>query len=269
MRLFSHSLSPFAESNGGGGLSNSADVLILGQSYAFVPVYLLITVWAVEIAYVNLPADSIGCRGWCLPVRLQRKKKGDDEIHLARVYTATEKMTEETYGSKISEYFCLETCVEALNNAKLVYCNSKSAEEFNASIGGANSKIPVRHYIHIIDTDTHCFISSSDDRVYVCFRGTKSVRNIKTDLKSTTISLTKLFQIDDSLDVALPSMQTQGMEKGDKKSYIDIMDKSEDLVGIRGRRAHYGFLKVRASETVLVSCFSALCDRTSLKSVRI
>ena len=34
--------------------------------------------WALELAYVNLPADSRGFRGWFLPDRFQRKKKDTD-----------------------------------------------------------------------------------------------------------------------------------------------------------------------------------------------
>ena len=75
-------------------------VLVLGQSYAFFPVYLLIrsltlcslfsdarvlticagSVWALELAYVNLPADSRGIRGWFLPEKYQRKRKDDGQV---------------------------------------------------------------------------------------------------------------------------------------------------------------------------------------------
>jgi len=253
------------ESNGQGDellANDSADVLILGQSYAFFPVYLLITVWAVEIAYVNLPADSRGCRGWFLPVMCQRKRNDDDHIHLARAYTATEEISESLYEEKISEYFCLETCVEALNNAKLVYNNCQSAEEFNASVGHENSNVPVVKYIHIPETDTHCFIALGKDRIYVCFRGTKSVQNIKTDLKSTTTSCTRYFQHSTKMQAtALDLSDLDAVEEGGKEAggflpaTMAASPREEkgqegsvpDSVGIRGRRVHAGFLKAYLS----------------------
>mmetsp|Transcript_43108 Transcript_43108/g.60452 ORF Transcript_43108/g.60452 Transcript_43108/m.60452 type:complete len:861 (-) Transcript_43108:47-2629(-) len=210
------------ESDGTGVSSSFGDsTMIFGQSYAFFPVILLLSVWAIEIAYVNLPITSRGIKGWFLPEKCQDPLPAD-AIHLTRVYALTEEKGLEARGSAISDLFCVETCVESLNLAKLVYNNCGSAEEFNESVDHDNKDCPVVDYIHLAALDTHCIIARGDNRVYVCFRGTKSLQNIKTDLKSTSLDADQFFTEQSTLNCVTYS------QKGKAETVMIVGDDEDD-----------------------------------------
>ena len=86
--------------------------LIIGQTYGFSLGGLIIFVWALELAIAYQPAGN---------------SKQHQEI-LSLQYYPEERDVVASSGHSISNYFCLQTCVQMLNYSKLAYSSEQNPE---------------------------------------------------------------------------------------------------------------------------------------------
>eukprot|EP00172_Hildenbrandia_rubra_P002990 Plantae.Rhodophyta-Hildenbrandia_rubra.ctg43130.p1 GENE.Plantae.Rhodophyta-Hildenbrandia_rubra.ctg43130~~Plantae.Rhodophyta-Hildenbrandia_rubra.ctg43130.p1 ORF type:complete len:378 (-),score=50.20 Plantae.Rhodophyta-Hildenbrandia_rubra.ctg43130:415-1548(-) len=76
----------------------------------------------------------------------------------------------------------MQTHVTMFNFSWLVYYwGTPKAEKFQVKQNVF--KFSIDHYVKDEDTDTHVLIVSGEDRIVVAFKGTTSVKNLKTDLR--------------------------------------------------------------------------------------
>eukprot|EP00172_Hildenbrandia_rubra_P001245 Plantae.Rhodophyta-Hildenbrandia_rubra.ctg17902.p1 GENE.Plantae.Rhodophyta-Hildenbrandia_rubra.ctg17902~~Plantae.Rhodophyta-Hildenbrandia_rubra.ctg17902.p1 ORF type:complete len:675 (-),score=48.16 Plantae.Rhodophyta-Hildenbrandia_rubra.ctg17902:792-2816(-) len=140
---------------------------------------ILIATYVAFESYVNLPADAIGFRGWIH----SRQKPGSIKLAPVR-YKKLEPVAEGKHPLDLqSNCFVMETHVEMFNFAWLVYYHQTPKYDGLKQTPGLFSYKITDHVISA-ETDTHALIVDGSDRIVVAFRGTNSVRNLRTDLQA-------------------------------------------------------------------------------------
>lgn len=135
-------------------------------------------------AYVNLPADAIGLRGWLQP-------QAPDLDGLLEPITYKNK--EGTRQELLSNCFVMETHVMMFNFAWLVYYYNTPKMSKLKNNGDPNSEYLVFEQISCPETDTHALLIDRDDRIIVSFKGTNSWRNLQTDLKAFHVKMNRVL----------------------------------------------------------------------------
>ncbi|OSX68961.1 hypothetical protein BU14_2040s0001, partial [Porphyra umbilicalis] len=157
----------------------------LGFSYFEIQYVLLgpnvfMLVYATVQAYVNLPSDSIGWRGWFAPQ--MPASRGDLAPIMYRARERPSRSPAAVSESAINT-FTMQTHVAMLNFAWMVYYYGTE------KMGALQRQHDVlRHrvdkFIRHDETDTSVLLLDAHDRIIISFKGTSSLRNLRTDVKA-------------------------------------------------------------------------------------
>lgn len=134
-------------------------------------------------AYVNLPADAIGLKGWLQP---QAPRVGES------LEPITYRKREVPAQGLQATCFVMETHVMMFNFAWLVYYYNTPKKE---KLKKTRNKFAyeVRELVSSQATDTHVLLVDGEDRIVVSFKGTSSSRNLRTDLKAFHVKLNRVL----------------------------------------------------------------------------
>lgn len=173
------------------GLPNGINVFALtlrGVEYSYFDVHdmvlgiqLLLLAYATVEAYVNLPADALGLKGWFAPQ--MPKGIGAEKSELEPItYRKREPPSLHGIVSDLSvNCFVMQTHVTLFNFAWLVYYwDTPKVENFKLTQDVFN--FTIADYIKDQVTDTHVLVVDGADRIVIAFKGTTSSKNLKTDV---------------------------------------------------------------------------------------
>lgn len=135
-------------------------------------------------AYVNLPADAIGLRGWLNPQAPDLDGILEPITYRKREVPAQELQT---------NCFVMETHVMLFNFAWLVYYYNTPKMSKLRNTRRNNFVYEVSEQVSNIETDTHALLVDGNDRIVVSFRGTNSWRNLRTDLKAFHVKMNRVL----------------------------------------------------------------------------
>lgn len=173
------------------GLPNGINALQLSlgtaENHGFNPhdvsfgIQLLLVAYCTVEAYVNLPSDAIGFRGWFQP-QLQKDEKWNAGEFEPLTYRNREPPSlHGTVSDLKRNCFVMQTHVNLFNFAWLVYYwNTPKADNFK--ISQDVFKFVIQEYIKDEETDTHVLVIDGEDRIVIVFKGTTSTKNLKTDV---------------------------------------------------------------------------------------
>ncbi|GAB0489992.1 hypothetical protein MMPV_001219 [Pyropia vietnamensis] len=193
------------------------EVSYLEVQYVPCGILVLLLAYVTVDAYVNLPADAVGFRGWFVPrqpkaLAAAGGSGGTTTDHsgtptasqrAAEPYTGgayggadaalDDEMAPITYRKREppsfsgmapdlqTNCFVMQTHVMLFNFAWLVYYyGTPKLESFTPDQNTLS--FVVSEYISEASTDTHVLVVDGADRIVVAFKGTTSTRNLKTDL---------------------------------------------------------------------------------------
>jgi Lipase (class 3) len=130
-------------------------------------------------AYVSLPADAQGFQGW---FKASPGPKTSAELEPI-LYRIDEPPSMPSSRSVIAaNCFTMQTHVDLFNIAWYAYYHGTAkAEKLNLDFSRSSMRFTC--YVSAKDTDTHCVIFESPDRILICFKGTSSTKNMSTDMK--------------------------------------------------------------------------------------
>ncbi|CDF36212.1 Lipase domain protein, putative [Chondrus crispus] len=173
------------------GLPNGINVFALtlrGLRYSYFDVHdmvlgiqLLLLAYATVEAYVNLPADALGLKGWFVPQ--MPKGVGAEKSELEPItYRKREPPSLHGVVSDLSvNCFVMQTHVTLFNFAWLVYYWDTPKVD-NFKLTQDVFKFTVADYIKDKVSDTHVLVVDGADRIVIAFKGTTSSKNLKTDV---------------------------------------------------------------------------------------
>ena len=133
-------------------------------------------------AYVNLPADSEGIKGWFV---------GSDSSELKNKEPITLQIRESAESSEahqVSNRMIFDVEIQLFNLAALAYMMVNKREwsklicDTFLSTNGLKIEFEIKEEVN----DTYVIVLTSSSRIYIVFKGTTSVENMKTDLKIVT-----------------------------------------------------------------------------------
>lgn len=176
---------------------------------------LLLLAYVVAEAYVNLPVDALGFKGWFTPQQPRSAAQTD-----IRPITYRKREPPSFHGvihDLSGSCFVMQTHVVMFNFSWLVYYWGTPKME---NLGAAAS-VNVVDYITDKQTDTHALIIDGTDRLIVAFKGTTSAQNLKTDLRISHMRASGLlptrlggeFAEEDERTRAAPLFQTRQWSK--------------------------------------------------------
>lgn len=144
-------------------------------------IHLLLLAYITVEAYVNLPADAIGFRGWFAPQLPSGKGAKKSELEPI-TYRKREPPSLHGIVSDLRvNCFVMQTHVTLFNFAWLVYYWDTPKVE-NFKLTQDVFKFTIAEYIKDIETDTHVLAVDGEDRIVIVFKGTTSTKNLKTDV---------------------------------------------------------------------------------------
>lgn len=132
-------------------------------------------VWIFVTAYVSLPPDSVGFKGWFKSCDVWET----DETHRMHEVDPVSFSLNPTPVTN-SCIFGLEDAALMLNLSWLAYMNSKEEMDFYSGPLAAPHKFEVLFEEKL---QTRVILASLPDRIIIAFRGTTTTANIITDLK--------------------------------------------------------------------------------------
>lgn len=174
-----------------GGLPNGLNVFAITLNRVGISLFevhdmvlglqLLLLAYATVEAYVNLPADALGFKGWFVPQ--MPKGVGADKSELEPItYRKREPPSMHGVVPDLSvNCFVMQTHVTLFNFAWLVYYWDTPKVE-NFKLTQDVFKFTVADYIKDAPTDTHVLVIDGEDRIVIAFKGTTSTKNLKTDI---------------------------------------------------------------------------------------
>lgn len=144
-------------------------------------IQILLLAYATAEAYVNLPADSLGFKGWFWPQT--PRGQGADTSELEPI-TYRKREPPSLQGDVCDlrvNCFVMQTHVTLFNFAWLVYYWDTPKVE-NFKLTQDVFKFTIAEYIKDKVTDTHVLVVDGEDRIVIAFKGTTSSKNLKTDI---------------------------------------------------------------------------------------
>ncbi|CAN8072398.1 unnamed protein product [Agarophyton chilense] len=134
-------------------------------------------------AYMNLPSDAIGLKGWLRPQAPRLN---------GMLEPITYRKREPNSQLVQTNCFVMETHVIMFNFAWLVYYYGTPKM---SKLSSMRNKFDyrVRKVVSDEGTDTRALIIDGEDRIIVAFRGTSSNRNLRTDLKAFHVQLNRIL----------------------------------------------------------------------------
>lgn len=165
-----------------------------------VGINLMLLAYVTVEAYVNLPADAIGFKGWFVP-QLPRGFGAEKSELEPITYRKREPPSIHGIVSDLRvNCFVMQTHVTLFNFAWLVYYwNTPKVENFKLTQDVFKFTIP--EFISDKITDTHVLVVDGEDRIVIVFKGTTSTKNLKTDVNmfysnARALLPTKLGEVD-------------------------------------------------------------------------
>ncbi|KAI0567372.1 Lipase domain protein [Gracilaria domingensis] len=132
-------------------------------------------------AYVNLPADAVGFKGWFAP-QLPRGQGAETSELEPITYRKREPPSLHGVVSDLRvNCFVMQTHVTLFNFAWLVYYWDTPKVE-NFKLTQDVFQFTIAEYIKDKETDTHVLVVDGQDRIVIVFKGTTSTKNLKTDV---------------------------------------------------------------------------------------
>ena len=152
------------------------------------------TAYLVISAYVHLPPESSGLKGWVLgdgnmcdpenilassesvvmPLTLKAREMSRTSVSVSSFLSV---------GSQHRDSVVMETHCELFNFAWLAYEWHRMPELLD------DTSYMVKKYIYCREKDVHVLVIDCVDRIVVSFKGTTSLKNIKTDLRIMPVPL--------------------------------------------------------------------------------
>ena len=189
--------------------------------------------------YINLPADALGYRGWIKP-QWQRLKGIEERkmivpICYRRLEPGYKKGRQKRRGGnldKLGNCFVMQTHIEMFNFAWLVYYHGtkkygtlkQSCDLFSYRIKG---------FVFDKGTDSRVLVVDGDDRIVIAFKGTNSVRNLRTDLKAFHMQAQRV----------LPTVLDEGDFECRETGVMKVLGSKE----FEGAKLHKGFARAYMS----------------------
>eukprot|EP00184_Porphyridium_aerugineum_P006299 CAMPEP_0184706408 /NCGR_PEP_ID=MMETSP0313-20130426/36745_1 /TAXON_ID=2792 /ORGANISM="Porphyridium aerugineum, Strain SAG 1380-2" /LENGTH=902 /DNA_ID=CAMNT_0027167961 /DNA_START=196 /DNA_END=2904 /DNA_ORIENTATION=- len=168
------------------------------------PIYLvsflsvILVTYVTSEAYVKLPADSYGWKGWFAGQPIPKDRVGDENNPMT--YKKRESVSfSGVFEDLAANCFVMQTHVVMFNFSWYVYYHgTKKGENFKLKKDVFDFQI--HSMISDKATDSHVLVVDGTDRIVVAFRGTTSAKNLKTDI---AIKLVRL-------DAVLPTAKDEG-----------------------------------------------------------
>eukprot|EP00171_Calliarthron_tuberculosum_P002407 IDg2407t1 len=126
-------------------------------------------------AFANLPADAIGLRGWLHA----RQPSVEDDVEPI-MYRKREPKGAPTAANTLT----METIATLFNFSWLAYYYNTDKMTRLRGECGANFRYDVIEMVSNENTDTHALVVDGEDRIIVTFQGTKSFKNLMTDINA-------------------------------------------------------------------------------------
>lgn len=208
---------------------------------------LLLLAYITVEAYVNLPADAIGLMGWLNP---QPPTDNISSRRLLDPITYRKREPPSLHGV-VSDMrvncFIMQTHVTMFNFAWLVYYwNTKKME--NIRLTQDVFRFKIAEYIKDSATDTNVLIVDGDDRIVIVFKGTTSLKNLKTDVNTFYSNAKKL----------LPTELGEEDEEGDVEARAHWILNTANW---KAAKVHKGFaVAYEAVGRKLLSCVKKMQD---------
>ena len=168
---------------------NESPPLMLNRNHdCLAALAILNSTYLILSAYVHLPPEAIGIRGWfwsdenlinssdspALAPPIQPITLKARELHSCHQSFAS---TPSSVTSQHRDSVVMETHCELFNFAWLAYEFHRMSDALD------NTSYSIKRHIRCEEKDVHVLIIDSADRIIVSFRGTSSLKNIKTDLR--------------------------------------------------------------------------------------
>ncbi len=133
-------------------------------------------------AYVNLPADSVGLKGWFV---------GSDTLKLSSkepIKLQVRETAESSEAHELSHRMIFDVQINLFNLSALAYMMASKREKckFVCDRFLFTNGLTIEFEIKVEENDTYVMVLSSSSRIYIVFKGTTSVENMKTDMKVLT-----------------------------------------------------------------------------------
>lgn len=171
---------------------------------------LMLLAYAWTEAYVNLPADAIGFRGW-FSAQAPRGLGADASELEPITYRKREPPSMHGVVSDVNiNCFVMQTHVTMFNFAWLVYYWDTPKVE-NFKLTQDVFKFNIADYIKDAATDTHVIVVDGEDRIVIAFKGTTSLKNLKTDLNMLHTTLRSLMPTPRAGGEATPAPQAAAL----------------------------------------------------------
>lgn len=190
-------------------------------------IQILLLAYATVEAYVNLPADALGFKGWFWP-QVPRGQGADSSELEPITYRKREPPSLHGVVSDLRvNCFVMQTHVTLFNFAWLVYYwNTPKAENFKLTQDVF--KFTIAEYIKDKATDTHALVVDGEDRIVIAFKGTTSTKNLKTDINMFYSNIRAL----------IPTQLGEDDHEGDAAAMTNPILKTRNW---RRARIHKGF----------------------------
>lgn len=159
-----------------------------------------VATWLLTTMYGALPVHTRGIKGWtCFQRHIPNTVEDPEQFGSAIKYFTRQADVhlKARYNDLLGDvqkinptHFVLEQQIEMFNFAYMVYASGhksyqQDANAFQRLIGASRFKF--KKHIYDEQTDTRCFISQSQDKIIVAFKGTSSVKNARTDWNTSKV----------------------------------------------------------------------------------
>eukprot|EP00181_Compsopogon_caeruleus_P003595 CAMPEP_0184682720 /NCGR_PEP_ID=MMETSP0312-20130426/8504_1 /TAXON_ID=31354 /ORGANISM="Compsopogon coeruleus, Strain SAG 36.94" /LENGTH=807 /DNA_ID=CAMNT_0027134571 /DNA_START=96 /DNA_END=2519 /DNA_ORIENTATION=- len=200
-------------------------------------VNILLMAYVTVEAFVKLPSDSQGLRGLFEGQRKENLVADETDPITYR------KREPPSFSGAVqdlkSNVFVMQTQVIMFNFAWLVYYYGTSKLE-NFKLKQDVFKFEVTEFISNKSTDTHALVVDGQDRIVISFRGTTSLKNLRTDIKikqvrtDSVLPTRKEWNIVGGIDYASawtsPTFLRSRLHKGFVEAYCSVCERILELV---------------------------------------
>ncbi len=160
------------------------DVVYVEVQYLPLGLYVFYLSYVSIEAFANMPADAIGWKGWLRP----QPPKVDADMEPIMY-----KKREVKGATTSANTLVMESTVILFNFSWLAYYYNTDKMNRLKGDRSANFEYTISDVISNQQTDTNALVIDGSDRIIVSFQGTKSFKNLMTDLNAFYIKLNKVL----------------------------------------------------------------------------
>ena len=165
-------------------LQKVLDIVYVEVQYLPLGLYVFYLSYVTVEAFANMPADAIGWKGWLKP---QPPEVHSDVQPI--MYRKREVKGVQTSGNTL----IMESTVTLFNFSWLAYYYNTDKMKRLKGECSANFDYEITQVISNEQTDTNAIVVDGSDRIIVSFQGTKSFKNLMTDLNAFYIRLNRVL----------------------------------------------------------------------------